>query len=514
MAEYNRQQPEETIHQKTGYVKDQLKGFITQLNEKSESEPAVPGLGISGANKQLEDVLGAAHDLLSIIRGTRENKDMTLSLNVEEEAASRPSAISPPLIESQMILEVISESISSIFRIGILVRKATSRDRFSQALQVSDLTFSKEADISYVQQKHPKLGQGWLSDRLGGAVAKRRQFIAYSRDHRSRLGGEESINDHSASRTEILSSKATTIAPCIDPRTLEEDEFDALSLVIASTMMDSSSLLRLPSHMATHGTFGDQQLKALEDAGRVSTYNLTAHDCPFCDEWADELKRKRDEQPNRVALVGACQDISVSISRFKRHVATHQEQLAMFAIPRATRDEIAYGEGSVISSMSGNGPSRIATDREEQGSPLPFGSSEQGSTPNEHEITSEEIAGSEKSLMLDRPAEDLPWENSEDDDAFSVLFPSQETEATGQDIPERRHRPGFPQTTARTPSPGPFDAEPAHLDYSGHEHLETSVTDYPKHDMGDRFVAPLQAGLIESIHREADLAPPPPSTSP
>lgn len=146
-----------------------------------------------------------------------------------------------------MILEIISESISSLFRIGILVRKATSRDRFSQALQVSDLTFSKEADISYVRQKHPKLGQGWLSTRIGGAVAKRRQFIAYSRDHRSRLGGDESINDYSASRTEILSSKATTIAPCIDLRTQEEEEFDALSLVTASTMMDSSSLLRLPS---------------------------------------------------------------------------------------------------------------------------------------------------------------------------------------------------------------------------------------------------------------------------
>jgi hypothetical protein len=169
---------------------------------------------------------------------------MTSSSNVEEEASSNP-----PLLESQMILEVISESISSLFRIGILVRKATSRDRFSQALQVSDLTFSKHPDISYVRQKYPKLGPEWLSDRLGGAIAKRRQFIAYSRDHRSRLGGEESMGDHSASRTERLSSKATTIAPCIDPRTLEEEEeaFDALSLVTASTMMDSSSLLRLPS---------------------------------------------------------------------------------------------------------------------------------------------------------------------------------------------------------------------------------------------------------------------------
>jgi hypothetical protein len=184
---------------------------------------------------------------LEIVHGTHENRNITSSLSIEEEAAFRPLATNLPLVESQMILEVISESISSLFRIGILVRKATSRDRFSQALQVSDLTFSKEPDISYVRQKYPKLGSGWLSDRLGGAVAKRRQFIAYSRDHRSRLGGEESMDDHSASRTERLSSKATTIAPCIDPRILEEEGFDALSLVTASTMMDSSSPLQLPS---------------------------------------------------------------------------------------------------------------------------------------------------------------------------------------------------------------------------------------------------------------------------
>ncbi|KAM6529144.1 hypothetical protein FALCPG4_007292 [Fusarium falciforme] len=639
MAEYNRQQRGETIHQKTCHVKDQLKGFITQLNEKSESQPGVvPSLSgaavtdalerfmlwagnigallgptiklsldyrLSGSPeiryeilRQLEDISGAAHDLLNIVLGTRENRNMASSLHFEEEAASEPLATSPPLIESQMILEVISESISSLFRISMLVRKATSRDRFSRALQVSDLVFSKEPDISYVQEKYPKLSLEWLYDRLGGAVAKRRQFIAYSRDHRSRLGGEETINDDSASRTERLSSKATTVSPCIDPRTLEEEEFDALSLVTASTMMDSSSPLQLPcladlsregepfecpicytlqsfqrektwkahafhdlkayvctiggsecgdllfgdrdswfdhelehhrakyncslccevrmtsrsnlwSHLVTHGTFGDQQLKALEDAGRVSTFSLTARDCPFCDEWADKLQRKRDEQFHYIASVRAFQDISVSISRFKRHVATHQEQLAIFALPRATKDEIAHGEGSLISSLSGNGPSCIVADGEEQVSPVRSGRSEQGITPNEHEITNEEIAGLEKPPTLDGPAEDLPWENSEVEDASSVLLQSQEMEATGQDSSERRHRPGFPQTTARTPSPRPFDAEPAHRDDSGLEHLETSETDYLKHDMGDGSVTRLQAELIEGIHGEADLALPP-----
>jgi hypothetical protein len=271
--------------------------------------------------------------------------------------------------------------------------------------------------------------------------------------------------------------------------------------------MTSRSNLR--SHLATHGTFDDQQLKSLEDAGGASTYNLTARDCPLCDERADKLKRKRDEEPHRVASGGVCQDIFINASRFKRHVATHQEQLAIFAIPRATRDEIEHGEGSIISSTFGNGLSCIAADAEEQGSPVSFRSSEKGITPNEHEITSEEIPRSEKPPLLDRLAEDFPWEISEVEDDFSALLQNQETQATGQESSERRHLPGFPRTTTSTPSPGPVDSGPAHLDYSRLEQLQISVTDYPQHDMSDEFVAGLNAGLVEGNHGGADLALPP-----
>lgn len=142
-----------------------------------------------------------------------------------------------------MIIEVISQSISSLFRIGMLVRKSTPRDRFKRALQ-ADVAFPAFFDIDYVRHKHPKIKEDWLSARLGGGIAKRRQFIKYCRDHRSRLGADEvEDTDVDATRTEALSSKATTFVPHHG----EEADDDAVSMVSASTATESLSALKLPA---------------------------------------------------------------------------------------------------------------------------------------------------------------------------------------------------------------------------------------------------------------------------
>jgi hypothetical protein len=147
-----------------------------------------------------------------------------------------------------MILEVISECIGSLFKIGILIRKARPGDRFKRALQVSDLTVPDNFYVDYVHQKHPKVAEDWLSKRLGGAIAKRRQFIIYCRDHRSRLGAEDGADEVVTTHTERLSSKATTF---ISPNTLEtteaeEGDDDAVSFMSASTTIESLSALKLP----------------------------------------------------------------------------------------------------------------------------------------------------------------------------------------------------------------------------------------------------------------------------
>lgn len=178
--------------------------------------------------------------MLNIVLGARENRLIASGPDLERYPTG-------PRDESHMILEVISEAIGSLFRIGILIRRATTRDRFKQALQASDLAFPPEFDVNYVREKHTKTRSSWLSARLGGAIAKRRQLISYCRDHRSRLGAEQTLDNGTKSQKEDVSSKATTFAPSMDLKELEVEEEDAMSFVSASTVTDPASFLQLPS---------------------------------------------------------------------------------------------------------------------------------------------------------------------------------------------------------------------------------------------------------------------------
>lgn len=157
--------------------------------------------------------------------------------------------------EADSILSMVSQCLKALFRVGILVRKATPRDRFERALQQSEFAFTAQFDINYIQERYPKLASNesvWLASRLGGANAKRRQFINYVRDHKAKLEVEDT-NPTAEAATVAQSTKATTFAV---PENLSAAEFlgaslevedDSVSLVSATTAFDADNSLRLPS---------------------------------------------------------------------------------------------------------------------------------------------------------------------------------------------------------------------------------------------------------------------------
>lgn len=186
-----------------------------------------------------------------IVQGKQVNRDITLDVDTEdfigfEDLRDEASD------EIHMNLELISESLRTLFRIGVLVRKAAPDNRFERALQSSKLAFLDAFDIDYVREKHPKLKaqeHTWLAERLGRGIAKRRQFVKYCRDHRARLAlDEREVAD--GATTVLQSSKATTLHPEKLPPTLidegEEEEDDAVSFVSISTVTDGLSTLSLP----------------------------------------------------------------------------------------------------------------------------------------------------------------------------------------------------------------------------------------------------------------------------
>lgn len=119
---------------------------------------------------------------------------------------------------------------------------------------------------------------------------------------------------------------------------------------------------RLEAHART--THGDvlldaAQMDMLVRAGQSAVDAIPAGDCPFCDEWAASLKAQAPA-PSGVAV----EDVVVTVEprQFRRHVALHMEQLALFAIPRTAGDD---GDSDGDSRSSAN---RRATSSRDSGS--------------------------------------------------------------------------------------------------------------------------------------------------
>ena len=117
-----------------------------------------------------------------------------------------------------------------------------------------------------------------------------------------------------------------------------------------------------------HGPFPDDQLRMLQDAGREPVTMFRAQDCPFCDDWSHNLSKRGNTRSDSEGTP----HVVVSASRFKRHVGTHQEQLAIFALPRGPETDGTPASGSVARSNS-NASSLADSDGPQQTSTASIG---------------------------------------------------------------------------------------------------------------------------------------------
>jgi hypothetical protein len=115
----------------------------------------------------------------------------------------------------------------------------------------------------------------------------------------------------------------------------------------------------------------DEQL--LIDMARKPLRQIPAQECPCCSEWLDRLK----ERAGMSDLPSSSSEniLYVLPEIFKRHLASHLEQLASFAIPigSSTDDDInsqAAIEGERITLPGGSQPSTLALGRERESTEL------------------------------------------------------------------------------------------------------------------------------------------------
>jgi hypothetical protein len=132
----------------------------------------------------------SAQDLDLDVEAYGDDNGDDLSQPASDTADDEPENEREDPSEAQEIFERIKDTIASLFRLAILIRKATPRDRYAKAVGDPN-PFIEDFDVSHVGHKFEKLNteaSRWLKERLGKAITLRREYLRYAREHRARLG--------------------------------------------------------------------------------------------------------------------------------------------------------------------------------------------------------------------------------------------------------------------------------------------------------------------------------------
>ncbi|KAI6254965.1 hypothetical protein MCOR19_008531 [Pyricularia oryzae] len=289
------------------------------------------------------------HKVVHIISSAKHYNDdtidpgtgMTNVWNTPTPKVSALGSVQDALEEAHSQMEIISEYLISLFRIAMIIRKSSTRDRFSHAVMSSNTEFTDIIDMIHLQDKYPKLSEK-LRKHLSGVNVKRRQVIKYCHDHKTRLSNEEgdkALPD--LARTGVGSSKASTFAFGV----ASDLKFDAAEVTFDE---DVVSQLSVSTDSAANSTLALPRLSKLSPHGEPLRTALSATN------GASSLSAKRDPK-GKGRQDDKC-DPTVSASRFRRHVGTHQEQIAIFAGPREAEDEDEAATPTSAASGSGREP--------------------------------------------------------------------------------------------------------------------------------------------------------------
>ncbi|KAH6632931.1 hypothetical protein C7974DRAFT_375086 [Boeremia exigua] len=205
--------------------------------------------------------------------------------------------------EAEESFGTAKDTITGLFRLSILIRKYTPRDRFSRALSGPN-PFDETFDVAHVSQKFPKLDQApyaWLKLRLGRAITQRRRYLQYAREHRQKLG--HGLEESGISSIPIQPS---SLAPKQLNFPMRSEAGVTRTLGHPSTLTPTNaSTLLLPSSTVPDEDLEDSQSQtsfaiSLEDEDRNEQFHLPTladvlngnetFECPLC--WTIQSFRK------------------------------------------------------------------------------------------------------------------------------------------------------------------------------------------------------------------------------
>ncbi len=161
------------------------------------------------------------------------------------------SSLGVEISEFSEIFGTVKNSITSLMQTSILIRNATPRDRFVKAQISTEHPFLESFDIAHVGHKYPKVeseGREWLKRRLGKAIAQRRQYLKYCREHQDKYFQTTDDLDTSPEGRHPVYDSSPMAGSLYEAGTVKSKPASALAPTDASTLQPSR--LEVPGSMA------------------------------------------------------------------------------------------------------------------------------------------------------------------------------------------------------------------------------------------------------------------------
>ncbi|KAM0425998.1 hypothetical protein ACHAPT_008627 [Fusarium lateritium] len=274
-------------------------------------------------------------------------------------APATPGVSDEPTSELEQLILNLHSSITHLFSLSTLIRRRRPKGRLPKP--DGFVPFETSPDIKHVEDKFPKVRHTpWLAKRLGNAITQRRQIIQYRQSHRDRLATvapEESV-ETATSMKRPSGTVATTYEEATQAETRGPGDrrsmrhvFSDLQPYVCTFEDCSSDLFASRKEWFSHEISTHRQDWICIQCRDSSTIfqSLAALKSHFEVKHPDEITHNRLETileacqcpPKRIDSSGCllCDDWdppaadSKNVKEFCRHLARHQQMLALEALP-------------------------------------------------------------------------------------------------------------------------------------------------------------------------------------
>lgn len=263
---------------------------------------------VSGARAQQVwsslDVFGAFSD-----GGFSDNAESErLTENELESCVESPSIrsyqSSTLIRESTALYDSILESITSLFKLSMFIRKSARGNKFLRSSK--EEKYETQFDISHVRDKFPHGARHErLMEHLGKANARRRQWLLYRKRHREKLAGQVNSRDDELVKEETRSSTTKLVSPAhaqdlIDHQSVSfptlgrQDSMTVLSSTVASSFhglsvetqgIEDHSDAGFSETSYTASQFGGDEQNILQvPRPPPESVDQSPFECPYCYE--------------------------------------------------------------------------------------------------------------------------------------------------------------------------------------------------------------------------------------